>query len=233
LLGILGRNPVEVVAHNASFEKKFLEAWARRHERDLPLFHWTCTLERTWDLVPKAPFSCRLGELATLFGWPTEGLHGAGVDAALTEQLIEVLDAWAVVHQILGPDPGLIYLAGPFRGDGTPEAMQHNRNQMAGLSRWAQAVLPNATLVVPHLNFSFAEEGGKHGDRVRSQILRSCEDLVKRCNALILCGSVITQGMAREIAQAEKLGLPVIQVPGWPALRRDPGLDVRGVARAS
>jgi DNA polymerase-3 subunit epsilon len=230
LLGQLGPGPVEVVAHNASFERRFLEAWVAREGRVLPEIRWQCTLERAWALTPKAPFSCRLGALAELFGWPTEGLHGAGIDATLAERLVAVLDAWTAVRDRLGPDPGLVYLAGPFRGDGTAEAMAHNRVRMAGLARWAQAVLPDATLVVPHLNFAYADEAGKHGDRIRAQVLHSCEALVARCQALIQCGSHRTEGMAREIAVAEAMGLPVLQVPGWPGLRREPGLEVRGVA---
>jgi hypothetical protein len=230
LLERLGPGPVEVVAHNAAFERRFLEAWAAREGRFLPEITWHCTLERAWALTPKAPFSCRLGALAELFGWPTEGLHGAGIDATLTERLVAVLDVWTAVRDRLGPDPGLVYLAGPFRGDGTAEAMAHNRARMAGLARWAQAVLPDATLVVPHLNFAFVEEAGKHGDRIRAQVLHGCEALVARCQALIQCGSHRTEGMAREITVAEATGLPVLQVPGWPGLRREPALEVRGVA---
>lgn len=230
LLRLLGPGPVEVVAHNAAFERKFLAGWAARHGRDLPVIHWHCTLERAWELVPKAPFSCRLGELAALFGWPTEGLHGAAVDTALTEQLVEVLDAWGAVRDELGAQPGLVYMAGPFRGDGTSAVMAQNRERMAGLSRWAQAVLPEATLVVPHLNFAFADESGKRGDQVRAQVLRSCEELVKRCGALIQCGQEVTDGMVREVAVARACGIPVIQVPGWPRRLRNPELEVKGVA---
>ncbi len=229
LLAHLGPGPVEVVAHNASFERRFLEAWALREGGSLPDIRWHCTLERAWALAPKAPFSCRLGELAELFGWPTEGLHGAGIDAALTERLVAVLDAWTAVRERLGPNPGLVYLAGPFRGDGTAEVMAHNRVRMASLARWAQAVLPDATLLVPHLNFAYADEAGKHGDRIRAQVLRSCESLVARCQALIQCGPHPTEGMAREIAVAEVGDLPVLQVPGWPSYLREPGLEIQGV----
>ena len=230
LLARLGPGPVEVVAHNAAFERRFLEAWVTREGRVLPDIRWHCTLERAWALTLKAPFSCRLGALAELFGWPTEGLHGAGIDAALTERLVAVLDAWTAVRDRLGPEPGLVYLAGPFRGDGTAEVMAHNRAGMAGLARWAQAVLPSAILLVPHLNFAYADEAGKHGDLIRAQVLRSCEALVARCQALIQCCAHRTEGMAREIAVAEAAGLPVLQVPGWPGLKREPGLEVRGVA---
>jgi hypothetical protein len=230
LLALLGPGPVEVVAHNASFERRFLEAWAAQEGRALPDIRWRCTLEQAWELAPKAPFSCRLGELAALFGWRTEGLHGAAVDAALTERLVSVLDAWAVVRERLGPEPGLVYLAGPFRGDGSPEAMAHNRDRMAGLARWAQAVLPSATLVVPHLNFAFTDEAGRHGDRVRAQVLRSCEALVAQCQALIRCGPALTEGVARELAVAEALGLPVLTVPGWPGSKAGLQVVVRGAA---
>ncbi len=230
LLGRLGPGPVEVVAHNAAFEKRFLEAWVDREGRVLPWIRWRCTLEQAWDLAPQAPFSCRLGELAELFGWPTEGLHGAGTDATLTKRLVATLDAWAEVRNRLGTEPGLVYLAGPFRGDGTAEAMAHNGARMAGLAKWAQAVLPQVTLVVPHLNFAFADETGRRGDLVRGQVLRSCEALVAHCQALIQCGHSRTEGVAREVAVAEGLGLPVLEVPGWPSLKRQPAIQVKGVA---
>ena len=230
LLARLGPGPVEVVAHNAAFERRFLEAWAAREGRVLPWIRWRCTLEQAWDLAPQAPFSCRLGALAELFGWSTEGLHGAGIDATLTERLVAVLDAWSEARDRLGPGPGLVYLAGPFRGDGAAEVMAHNRARMAGIATWAQAVLPEATLVVPHLNFAFADETGRRGDKVRAQVLRSCETLVASCQALIQCGHHRTEGMAREIATAEALGLPVLEVPGWPSLSRQPAIRVQGVA---
>lgn len=230
LLERFGPGPIEVVAHNASFEHRFLEAWAGRHSLPLPDIHWRCTLEQAWGLVANAPFSCRLGQLSELFGWSTEGLHGAGRDASLTEMLLETLDAWSSARETLGEPESVIYLAGPFRGDGTREAMAHDRARMTALSRWAQAVFPKATLIVPHLNFAFADESGKRGDQVREQVLRSCETLVKHCSALIQCGGLVTAGMSRELAVAKTLQIPVIQVPGWPALRIQPDLRVVGVA---
>ena len=114
----------------------------------------------------------------------------------------------------LGPDPGVIHLAGPLRGDGSPEAIAHNQSAMKVLARWAQAVLPTATLVVPHLNFEFVDESGERGLSVRAQVLRSCEQLVARSNALILCGPP-TEGMQRESLVAEGMGIPAFSVPGW------------------
>ena len=230
LLCLLGPGPIEVVAHNASFEKKFLEAWVARHKKKLPDIHWNCTLERAWELAPKAPFSCRLGELAQLFGWRTEGLHGAGVDAELTERLVEALDAWVEIRNTLGSNPGLIYLSGPFFADGTIEAMAQTRERMVGIGRWAQAVLPNATLVIPRLNYAFVDEPGKHMDRVRAQVLRSREALARGCQALIQCGHQLTEGMIQEAAAAELGGVPIFRFPASHGSGQQPEFKVRGVA---
>lgn len=230
LLARLGLGPVEIVAHNAAFERRFLKAWASRLGRTLPDIRWHCTLERAWALAPEAPFSCRLSDLGERFGWDTSGLHRAGADAELTARLADVLDAWETVRDRLGPEPGMVYLAGPFRGDGTPEAMAHNRARMQALAGWAQAVLPRAGLVVPHLNFAYVDETGRRGAQVRAQVLRGCEALVARCQAVVMVGTVPTEGMVREAAIAEARGLPILLVPGWPPPRREPGLLVAGVA---
>lgn len=216
LLAKLGVGPVEIVAHNASFERAFLEAWAHREGMHLPEIQWICTLEWARRLMPKAPRNHQLGTLAQSLGWSAEGLHRAAVDTELTHRLAEALQSWEDIQAALGPDPGVVYLAGPLRGDGSPEAIAHNQAAMAHLARWAQAVLPSATLIVPHLNFAFADESGDRGLGVRTQVLRACELLVARSDALILCGEP-TEGMQKERRMAEFLNRPVFRVPGWDA----------------
>ena len=214
LLTTLGPGPVEIVAHNAPFERGFLEAWAQREDMPLPDILWNCTLEASRRLMTRAPINHQLGSLAASLGWRAEGLHRSAADTDITVRLHEALSAWASLKTALGPDPGVVYLAGPLRGDGTPEAIAHNQGAMKVLARWAQAVLPKATLVVPHLNFEFVDESGERGLTVRAQVLRSCEQLVARSNALILFGPP-TEGMQRERLVAEGMGLPVFSVPGW------------------
>ena len=221
LLTTLGPGPVEIVAHNAPFERGFLEAWAQREGMRLPDILWTCTLEASRRLMIRAPVNHQLGSLATSLGWCAEGLHRAAADTEITVRLHEALKAWESLKTALGPDPGLVCLAGPLRGDGSPEAIAHNQGAMKVLARWAQAVLPSATLVVPHLNFEFVDESGEGGLAVRAQVLRSCERLVARSNALILCGPP-TEGMQREKAVANGMGIPVFSVPAWdrPVLKK-------------
>ena len=220
LLTTLGPGPVEIIAHNARFERGFLEAWAQREDMRLPDILWTCTLEASRNLMTKAPINHQLGSLATSLGWYADGLHRAGADTEITMRLHEALQSWKAVRESLGPNPGVVYLAGPLRGDGSPETITHNQSSMAILARWAQAVLPTATLVVPHLNFVYLDESGEHGVSVRSQILRACERLVSRCDALVLCGPA-TEGMRREQQVAEFLKIPTFSVAGWdgPATR--------------
>ena len=217
LLNALGPGPVEIVAHNAAFERGFLEAWAHREGLELPPNTWNCTLAASRRLLPKAPLNHQLGSLAASLGWRTEGLHRAATDTDLTVRLRGALEAWEHVKEALGPQPGLVYLAGPLRGDGSPEAIAHNQVAMRTVSRWAQAVLPAATLLVPHLNFAFVDESGEGGLAVRSQVLQSCERLVSRSDALILFGPP-TEGMRREESVAQEMGIPTFSVPGWDPL---------------
>ena len=221
LLAALGSGPIEIVAHNASFEQSFLEAWAQREGMALPDILWTCTLKASKRLMSKAPINHQLGSLATSLGWQAERLHRAAADTETTMRLTEALKAWKRVQEALGPDPGVVYLAGPFRGDGSASAIRHNQASMATLASWAQAVLPAATLIVPHLNFAYMDESGERGLPVRSRILRSCERLVAHSDALILFGSP-TEGMRREQQVAEFLNVPICSVPGWDSPTTDP-----------
>ncbi|HNX94256.1 MAG TPA: hypothetical protein PKL14_03775, partial [Holophaga sp.] len=126
----------------------------------------------------------------------------------------ELDTAWMGVRQQLGEDPGLVYLAGPFRGDGSREAMEANVVGMKRMAQWAQAVMPKAALIVPHLNFTFLDEAGENGLQVRETVLSSCEQMVRQCQALIACGEC-SPGMAREIECARAHAIPVLRVPGW------------------
>jgi len=215
LLAALGPNPVEIVAHNADFERAFLEAWAQRLGRDLPPIRCTCTYQWARRLVGKPPFRLRLGDLAGIFGWRTGALHRAGDDAALAERLWHALRSWEAVQASLHQRTKVLYVAGPLRGSGQPEAIIQNQEAMRNLCRWIQALLPETALVVPHLNFGFLDESGAQGIGVRERALRACETLLARCDALLLCGEELTEGMAREKSMAASLGLPVLRAPGW------------------
>ena len=214
LLKALGPGPVEIVAHNAGFERGFLEAWACREGLELPPIAWSCTLAASRRILPKAPINHQLGSLAASLGWRAEGLHRAAADTDVTVRLRGALEAWERVKEALELNPGVVYLAGPLRGDGSPEAIAHNQAAMRTVSRWAQAVLPAATLLVPHLNFAFVDESGEGGLTVRSQVLQSCERLVSRSDALISFGPP-TEGMRREEAVAQGIGIPAFSVPAW------------------
>lgn len=207
---VRGLGGSSVAVHGAASARGFLEAWAARAGVVLPEVRWHCTLEMAGELLPGAPFGLDLAGLGRLLGW------APGTDrAALTARLWETLVQWGWIRSELGPRPGIVYLAGPYRGDGTRFAMAHNQARMADLSRWAQAVLPDAALVVPHLNFAYLDEAGPGGGQVRAQVLTACAALVRASHALVLCGDELTGGMRRELDAAVDAGLPVYGVPGW------------------
>ena len=130
--------------------------------------------------------------------------------------LPEQNDPWRHLQARFGRAPMVLYVAGPLRGDGSPEAIAHNQARMAAHARRLQALLPQAVLVVPHLNFSYVDEAGEGGLAVRAQVLLACERLLLRCDGMILCGDTLSPGMAREKLVADRSGLPIAQVPGWP-----------------
>ncbi|HWQ10464.1 MAG TPA: 3'-5' exonuclease [Holophaga sp.] len=214
LLDVLGPGPVKLVAHNAAFDRSFLEAWAGREGLRLPEIAWTCTLTEARELCPSAAVSRSLGSLAGRFGWHTERLHRARADAALALRLHGALSAWRDIRNRLDGAPRVVYLAGPLRGDGVPRSIHHNRERMLALAQWVQGVLPEATLVVPHGNFAFLDESGDRGLEVRERALASCARLLERCDALVLCGE-LSPGMVHEREVAERCGLPWFAAPGW------------------
>lgn len=124
------------------------------------------------------------------------------------------LKAWWEVCLAVGEHPGLVYLAGPLRGDGQPETIRQNKLRMLHLARAIQPLLPGATLVVPHLALDHLDESGAGGLQVREQALRDCERLLACCRHLVLVGEP-SPGMLHEQEFAEELGIPWSKVPGW------------------
>ena len=125
-------------------------------------------------------------------------------------------DPWLELQARFGQGPRVLYVAGPLRGDGTPEAIRGNQLRMQARARLLQDLLPEAALVVPHCNFSFMDEAGPGGLAVRARVLAACERLLLRCDGLILCGQELTEGMAMERAAAIAAGLPIVQLPEAP-----------------
>ncbi|HJV22561.1 MAG TPA: 3'-5' exonuclease [Holophagaceae bacterium] len=215
LLHTLGPGPVRIVAHGADTRRDFLEAWALRESLELPRIHWECTLLRAHRLLGEAPLGHGLGDLARALGWASTPLHRAGPDAELTQRLEAALPAWEALQARFRDQTPVLYLAGPLRGDGSAEVIRANQASMLQRARWVQAVLPKATLVVPHGNFAYVDESGPRGHQVRSQVLASCEKLVRLCDALLQNGEVPTEGVRRERETALAHGLPIFLVPGW------------------
>jgi hypothetical protein len=60
--------------------------------------------------------------------------------------------------------------------------------------------------------------------------MRGCEQVLSRCDALILCASELSPGMRHEMEIAGKLGIPTFQVPGWDAFQTATDSQVEGAA---
>lgn len=89
-----------LVAHNASFDKRFLEAELTRISRDYD-GHFSCSLLLARRIYQAAP-SHKLGELIKYTNIPAQGdFHRALFDAEMTAQLwLAMLDEMAVRHGI-------------------------------------------------------------------------------------------------------------------------------------
>lgn len=127
-------------------------------------------------------------------------------------------DPWTELRARFGQGPQVLYLAGPLRGDGSAQAIRANQVRMMARARLIQDLLPEAALVVPHANFAYVDESGPDGWAARARVLDACERLLLRCDGLILCGTFLSPGMAREKAAAERAGIPILHLPETPGL---------------
>jgi hypothetical protein len=198
--------------------------------RTLPEIQRTCTVELARSLCPDPSLSMALEPLARRLGLRHGSLHGAPAEAALTLRLHAALQAWAEVKAALDGSAPLVYLAGPVRGDGSQACLRFNQDQMLLQAQWAQSVLPQATLFVPHGNFAFLDESLDPSGSVRQLALRSCLQVLARCDALVLCAAEPSPGMLLEQELARQLGIPVFQAPGWDPFRPEPAGQVEGAA---
>lgn len=230
MMEALAPGPVRIASHNAAFERSFMEAWAGRLRQALPEIEWVCTLDLARSLCPDPSISKSLGTLARRLGLRHGALHRTKADAALALRLHPVLQAWETIRAELGQTDALLYMAGPLLGDGSHACIRHNQVQMMLQAQWAQGVLPQATLFVPHCNFAFLDESRDPAGRARELAMRGCERILSRSDVLIVCGSALTPGMMREKEVAMQLGLPIFQVPGWDAFLAESAGQADGAA---
>lgn len=89
------------VAHNAAFDLAFLQAFARRAGRTLPVDEPLCTLTLSRALDPDRRESHRLGDLCHRYGVELTRAHDALADAEATAALLPRLLA---AHTIATPE---------------------------------------------------------------------------------------------------------------------------------
>ena len=98
-------------------------------------------------------------------------------------------------------DSPIVYIASPFAGD-----ERYNTEMARRYCRYAvdQGCIP----IAPHLWLPGILSEETERDLAISMDLR----LLERCDELWVCGDEISEGMAREIAHAEDIGIPIMHI---------------------
>jgi len=94
----------------------------------------------------------------------------------------------------------LVYVCSPVRGDVEKNLKKANRycEYVAGCGH-----IP----IAPHLHYPRFLDDNDHNERELG--LYAALVLLAKCDAVWVFGGTITEGMSREIAKAEKRGIPV------------------------
>jgi len=96
----------------------------------------------------------------------------------------------------------LVYVAAPYRSP-TALGVLANVAWATGVSHDIMRRCPDALAVVPQLNSAFCDEL-----RPEAWWLDATLELMRRCDA-VLVGGAETEGVRGEIAEAQRLGIPV------------------------
>lgn len=110
-------------------------------------------------------------------------------------------NSWTKAHFI--KRERVVYICSPLRGD-----IEGNLRRAAAYSR--AAVESHAIPITPHLFFASFLDDTKRTDRAAGMAMGI--ELLKKCDELWVFGNP-SEGMAAEIAEAERLQIPIIYVP--------------------
>lgn len=110
-------------------------------------------------------------------------------------------NSWTKAHHI--KRERVAYICSPLRGD-----IEGNLRRAAAYSR--AAVESHAIPITPHLFFASFLDDTKRADRAVGMAMGI--ELLKKCDELWVFGKP-SEGMAAEIAEAERLQKPIIYVP--------------------
>lgn len=130
------------------------------------------------------------------------------------DQVERVRRARNLLHGVLGGDPvtpRLIYIAGPYRGDGSRDAVKNIRDAIDAWHRLRQA---GYVPFCPHAQTALMD---LRQDLVPDDFLAYDMEWLRACDALVRLPGA-SRGADDEVVFAEALGLPVYhgldQVPG-------------------
>lgn len=111
----------------------------------------------------------------------------------------------------------LVFLAGPFRGDGSEAAKREN---ITLARKFVKAlVAEQIPYYSPHLNISeetigYSSEWDFYAERLNEQILESCSVLA------VLPGWEASSGTKNEIEKATRQGIPIVYMADKDAIER-------------
>lgn len=101
----------------------------------------------------------------------------------------------------------VVFIAGPFRADTQWGIVQNVRAaETAGLEVARLGAMP----LIPHMNTA-----NFHGQLTDEFWLEGTQEMLRRCDAVyVFPGARVSSGVAAEVAEADRRGIPVFTSPG-------------------
>lgn len=114
------------------------------------------------------------------------------------------------------------YICSPLRAK-TDEEMKFNQRNALKYARTASQVL-SCRAIAPHAILPDLVD--EHDERERTAALEFGLKMLKTCDAVLVCGEVMSEGMISEIKYAMELGIPVYRFKPEACLKPVCGLTI-------